>query len=415
MLESDERRSKRINNWGRHGMTRRSIRVGVALATTTSASLSALPSASADGGARAEVAEPAPDEAHLFDLSTPERARDFMEKLGISAERVERFANGLGTDSQGYYEAVARAFQAETAATGETAPAVDVVDGVIRYNNTVVNSSMKFTRTQTRTQIGTPVADRCLFPDLAVDGNIGDYVVSEVVSLDPKSCVRTVFDGAYDPRSLAAEAVRTNGLGAPLQTTAAAGGPQLPVCGSVTSPPTLYQPPEDPVSGQYLRYYKHSFVDPVCITITSSTLNVRWKNAVGSSTKVTVLPGTKANLMYFTALGENWVNKVWWQSPQTAQTVTATNEVLTELYHERKETDFPEHLILAAGLVGFAGMAIVMGACAFDLSDTYFQSDQKLRVRRNAAWQASGFGNVSGGCSSLVHEKTWHGSGAFAK
>ncbi len=332
-------------------------------------------------------------------LTTPQVARDFFDDLGITQERVEKFANGLGLSASEYYQAVANAFSD----TEEKVPPVEFTDGKVVYNNTVVNS-LSFTRTQRRSQAGSTATGRCTFPSLSADSSLGDNLVSEVIELDPERCTRVIFDGAYDP-------AQTSG------PSKALSGPQFLPCNSLTKAPTLYQPPYDWVDGENRRYYKQSFVDPVCIAITSTTLNARWKNAFNSGTDVTLLSGTKANPYYFTSLGENWPNnqKSLDQFPGTNDTVTQTSEVSAYLGHIRVETDFPEHLALAAAAAGSGPLLLALIACNLDLSDTTFVSNQQLVLRRNGGWGAFGFGDVVGGCSSLVHERVWHGAGAFAR
>jgi len=396
------------------GIVKKPALVGAAVVSASALVAGVLPSSAA---AETKPVDGSVDPDQGLDLDTPEAAREYLRSFGISDARIESFAKGLGLTAEGYLALVAGAFS-----TNSVAPApVEFVNGRIKYNNTVqATSSLSFTRTQTRVQQGTVdrVSGRCRFGDLAVGNRFGDHVVSEVVEFDPARCTRTVFDGAYDPASvdrggeLAGAAVADSGFAA-----MAASGPQFLPCGSLTNSPTLWQPDYDWVSGERRRYYKQSFVDPVCITITSSTLNARWKNTPNSGTNVTVMEGTKGSLFYYTDLGENWPEsqKQVWLVPGTNETVTRATEVTTFLGHIRTETDFPEHLALAAALMGSAPLLVALVACQFDLSDTTFTSNQTLKLRRNGGWFATGWGDVIGGCSSLVHERVWHGSGSYAR
>lgn len=342
------------------------------------------------------------DESNDLDLSTPEAVEAFLASLGISPARVEEFANGLGISAQEYYERAARA----NADPSSVEAPIEFVDGKIQYNNTVVDT-MAFTRTSTRVQQGSAIAGACAFEDLTAEGNLGsESVVSEVVEVDLDACNRTVFDGVYDPKA-----------NTPAEATTQA-GPTFLDCNSLTNPPTTYQPWLQPVDGQNLRYYKQSFVDPVCITITSSTLNVRWKNQLGSATNVGILTGTAANPYYYTDLGEDWPEdqKLRMQAPGYDGTAVGNGSVPASFFHKRTETDFPEHLALAATIAGGGvGFLFAIAACNWDLSDTVFRSDQLLHLQRNGGWWANGSGDYAGGCSSLIHERVWHGGGTYAR
>lgn len=340
------------------------------------------------------------------DLTTVEGLRSYMESLGISTKRVEDFAAARGLSATSYYEAVLMA------GDSRKAPAfpVEFSDGKIRYRNTVVDAA-GFTRTGTSTQSGKKAAGRCVFDALEIGPAQQEAGVAEVVDVDPAACTRTVVRSTYDPTT---------------QSAATARGTFID-CTSRTGPPTRYQPGHDWVDGEYRAYYKQSFVDPVCITITSSTLNVRWKNAVNSSTDVSVMPGTTGRLFYYTELRENWPSskKLEWLVPrQTGSNSSAvwSDTSLTEGYqattylgHQRTETDFPEHLLALAAVFGIAGFTTAVVACAADFSDTGFNSRQTMKVRRNGHYSMSGSGDAWGGCSSLVHERTWYGSGAYAR
>lgn len=374
------------------------VTFGIAMASVTAIAGTALPPAASASVAQADAGKA---QNPALDLSTPEAAKAFFERIGIAPERIERFAAGLGLDANGYYAVVAEAFNAKK--TNRQPEPIEVsADGKVKYSNTA-SKSLNFTRTQTRSQTGKKVSGRCVFDPLAMDSRLGDNLLSEVVEFDPANCTRTVFDGAYDPATVQ-------------NSTASAQAPQFLNCNSLTNPPTTYSPAAW-VDGEWRRYYKQSFVDPVCITITSSTLNVRWKNTVNSGTDVTILTGTAGDRFYYTDLGENWPNsqKQVWLVPASNESTTGPTERTAFLGHIRTETDFPEHLALAAAATGAAGLITALIACQFDLSDTTFASDQTLKVRRNQGWWASGSGSVWGGCSSLVHERVWHGGGTFAR
>ncbi len=381
----------------------------VAAASVTALTAGSLPSSA---GAETNPSERVDNPDQGLNLDTPEAALQYLRSFAITDAQIESFAGGLGLTSEEYLNAVARAFS-----TDPVGPApVEFVDGKIKYNNTVqASSSFSFDRTQTRVEQGTvdSVSGRCRFDDAAIGSGFGSHVVSEVVEFDPENCRRTVFDGAYDPASVdrGSELAGASVAGG-VAARGAPSGPMFLPCSTLTDRPTpVFAPGSRGSAGS--RHYKHSFVDPVCITITSSTLNVRWKNTPNSSNKVTLLPGTNARVFYYTDLGEEWpeAQKKVRLVPRADETVTRTREVTTSLVHGRVETDFPEHLAMVAALFGISGLTVALVFCRFDLSDTTFVSNQTLKLRRNGAWFASGSADVAGGCSSLVHDRKWHGAG----
>lgn len=224
-------------------------------------------------------------------------------------------------------------------------------------------------------------------------------------------------DTRIDPRVHLAEAVSPSGgfaastvSASPGSGVKATGDPWID-CQSRTQWPTLYNPNLQPVPGENRRFYKQSFVDPICITITSTTLNVRWKNALNSSNSVTILEGTRVNPFYYRDLGEEWPasRRGFTTIPGPATSQTAGNVVMARSNHTRVETRFPENIAqLGASVFGLTGWALVYAVCGRDLGDTTFKSSQNIGLQRNARWFATGSGSVTGGCSNLVHERTWH-------
>ena len=392
----------------------------VALAATGSV-MALAATAAGTSGASAEAARPAiPMEGRGAapvtvpqgqpDLTTIEGIKAYLDSVGLSHGRVEAFVAKHGLSSDQYYQMV---LDASGGASPKEFP-VEYVNGRIRYNNTV-DKSMKVSSSRSSKQRGSVVDGRCTFPPIEVESDASVTGVAEVVEVDQTDCTRTVVNSTYDPAAVA-----------PAATTS--GGPWLD-CTNRTGPPTTYQPSYDWVDGEHRAYYKQSFVDPICITITSSTLNVRWKNAANSSTDVSVMPGTTGRLFYYTDLGENWPTSsklVWlvpqqtdWNSSKTSvwsdTSITHNYEATTFLGHQRTETDFPEHLLEAAALFGIGGVTTTIIACGADFSDTGFNSQQWLKARRNGYYFMSGSGDVWGGCSSLVHERTWYGGGTYAR
>jgi hypothetical protein len=367
---------------------------------------------------------PPPDVEGLTAEEVGEVERYLLDN-GLPLEEIEGFAGLLEISVPELY----RRTSAEIAETGGGAvdTPVEVVDGKLRYNNTVVDN-VNALKSKSETQIGQRVTDgSCAFPGIQADTKLGKHVVSEVTELDPENCTRTVESAAYDPAKWNEPATATTSTpAAPGQVTAAiAGDSFIPgfSCkdgGIDTAPPTLFQPREWQ-QGEYRRYYKQAFVDPICISITSTSLNVSWKNQVNSASGVTLIDRANHNY-YFTSLGENWTNKVTTLNPGT-QPLNREGAIYATLQHNRTETDFPDHVVQAAAVFGagipgigiIASTAAVWAACGFDLGSTNFASWQQFELRRNGGWGAVGWGTVNGGCSNLVHEQVWHGSGAYAR
>jgi hypothetical protein len=370
------------------------VAAGVAMAVTATTGL-----APVAASAQTQAGSDAASQPAVPDLSTPAGVLDYLRTFGVTDAQIDEFAAQQGLDRQGFIEMVVARNAAGAARSGKVAPpSVEMVDGTFRYNNTV-KDSMRFIRTASRNQVGRHVPGGCEFPEVTTGSGVaGTHAVSEVTAFDPESCTRVVFDGVYDPAA---------------QRNVPSSSRGFPDCdngsGPETGPPTIYNPGIGWVQGEYRRYYKHSFVDPVCITITSGSLNVRWKN--NGSSNITRLTGSQIQRFYYTELSENWPsNWKFWNTSAGGGSWTAPT--YTEYFdHQRTETDFPEHLALVAAAAGVAAVLVTGAACSWDFSDTTFTSEQTKILRRNGAWNATGGDSVVGGCSSLVHTRAWHGSG----
>lgn len=350
-------------------------------------------------------------------------AASLLRALGISDSEIPGFAHYLGVAVEDVYVLASDQLTGKNAA--RSAPLADApiefVGGRVRYNNAAVKSST-FVNTSSVTQQGKATAGgECVFPPIDLNSTAGKHMLTEVTEFDLLGCSRVVVTGAYD-------AEKSKSTESTVSAKSQGGNSPFPGInchdGSGTNlesnAPFLFQPRTDWLPGESRRYYKQSFIDPICIAITSTSLNVSWKNQVNSSTGVTLIDRA-AQPYYFVQLGENWVNKQLTLNP-TTQPIDRAGTVYATLDHKRKETDFPEHLLEAAAVVGgVAGIggilgstALVYAACGFDVSDTQFNSWQQLGLGRNGANSALGSGSVSGGCDNLVHERVWHGSGWYA-
>ena len=341
-------------------------------------------------------------------------AQQYLLDNGLPVEEIEGFAAQLEISVPDLYRFVT--IEIDRTGGGRVQTPVEMVDGKVRYNNTVVGD-LPALASSTDTQQGRAVDGSCSFPMIAADTTLGEHVLSEVTELDPEACVRTITSVAYDPERWNDPGPQTNiaqDSFIPGLSCKDGGWPD-------TQPPTFFQPPRQWAPTEHRRYYKQAFVDPICISVTSSSINASWKNQVNSPNGVTLID-RDARTYYFEQLGEQWVNKTVTLNPGV-QPLNRANEIYATLEHHRRETDFPEHLQDAAAAFGagipgigiIAGQAAVWAACNFNLDDTDFGSWQQLELRRDGNWNAGGWGNVTGGCSNLVHEQVWHGAGAYAR
>ncbi len=341
-------------------------------------------------------------------------AQRYLVDSGLPVEEVESFAGFLGVEVPELYRFTSTELE-QTNGDEFKAP-VEVVDGKIRYNTTMVDK-VPAIRSKTEIQLGDRgTGDSCSFPQIEADTTLGQHVLSEVTELDPENCSRVIESVAYDPESL-----EVPSFGATIRGDSFIPGFSCKDGGIDTDQPTFFQPERQLLPGEHRSYYKQAFVDPICISITSSTLNVSWKNQLNSSNGVTLIDRENRN-DYFTQLGEVWVNKATTLNP-TTEPLNRANSIYASLDHSRTETDFPDHVVAAVAAFGSAipgvgiigSLAAVWAACGFDLGNTHFTSWQQIGMHRNGGRTANGSGGVNGGCSNLVHEQVWHGTGTYAR
>jgi hypothetical protein len=341
-------------------------------------------------------------------------AQQYLLDNGLPVEQIESFAALLEMSVPDLYRSVTTEI-AETGGGVVKTPVEIVDDGKIRYNNTAIGG-LPDRGKRTETQQGHRAEDgSCSFPMIAADTTLGQHVLSEVTELDPETCARSITSTAYDPNKwddLSPQARIPQDSFIPGLSCKDGGWPD-------TDPPTLFQP-NALAPGEHRRYYKQAFVDPICISITSTALNVTWKNQFNSGNGVGLLDRDRRTY-YYEQLGENWVDKSTTLSPESG--TNRPNELYVTLEHHRTETDFPDHVVDAAALLGggipgigvIGSLAAVWVACGFDFGDTHFGSWQQFELRRNGGWSALGSAYVTGGCSNLVHEQVWHGAGSYAR
>lgn len=350
-----------------------------------------------------------------FDFTEADEWTRFLHENGSSPSDLQATARALGfKNARKLFESLAEdSEQLERIGQVSESP-VNIENGVISFEATV-EESLNFERTETFTENGTVSREfGCVFDHLNPDDGLqGEHAVIEVVSVDTINCTREVFSGVYNqtgPVIAEEDLPEDEGFLSDDRSL------QFPGfnCNVLTDSPTLFEPNILPVAGETRRYYKQSFVDPICITITSNTLNIRYTNG-SNPNRVRLMVGTLSQPFLFRDLGEQWEVTERSTSPAYTSQRWSVNPIANASF-TRVESQFPINLLAAAtSTLGPAGALIVLASCGSNLGETTFSSIQEIRPRRDGGAFMSGSGSVTGGCSNLVHERVWHGTGSYAR
>lgn len=265
-------------------------------------------------------------------------------------------------------------------------------DGWIEYGHLVTSSLVMSEKTSsTRRGVMDENGD-CIYDVGQALAPAGASAVEEVVAANPKTCEERVVSGT----------VKVDSTGTPSKIRRMSTSSGWIGCDdSLTS--SVYQPapPED---HDYRVYWKTAWIDPVCVTITSLTANLRWKGVEPSEAVIS----DSSEFRPYNFAYDGWTNV----QVATKHSLNGSNYAGFDGTQTKKNVDFElmlEGLALAA--LGPGGPVLVAAAC--DGTDAAkFTHYSKIEGFPDGSAQSYGSSvSASGGCSNLVHSASWIGHG----
>ncbi|SNX57986.1 hypothetical protein SAMN06272735_2462 [Streptomyces sp. TLI_55] len=266
-------------------------------------------------------------------------------------------------------------------------------DGWITYSD---DATRQFGVTGTVTTVnGTVLSDGTCQFDSSDSGSSSSTTYQQEVGYNPTTCQDRILTGTITPTQEAslASGADTNTVAEVPQSTSSTGDSSAAV-GAATTPFNDTGAAEAAASTSYSNAHtKTAWIDPVNITITSLTTNLRWP-LYGAGGTLTA----RNNAYKFKYDG-------WSTSGTPRPSISSVSGGWgTGGAETFKNNDFEDVVLLLLGPSGWA-------ACGFSTDTAVFKHNVHVYGYRSGARKSTWSDSKAGGCSNLVHHRTSNGYG----